>query len=366
MLDQPQVGHGVLDLGALEESQTAIDAIGDLLAQQRLFQHPGLGVGAVEDGHLAAPGALLELAFDGLDDVARLVVLVEAGIEGDGLAFTGIGPQLLAEAAEVVGDQAVGGLEDGVGGAVVLLQADDLGREVLVELLDVLDLGAAPAIDGLVVVAHHHEAGAILGEVLEPGVLDGVGVLEFVHQQVLEAPLVVFQQAGIVAPQIQGAQQQLGEVDHPGAGAGRLVGFVDAAHGAEEEIAGGLDVLRSQAFVLLAVDEPLRLACRPALLVEAQFADHPLDDALLVVAVEDLEILRQPRFLPVRAQQAVGQAVEGADPHALRTHAEQLLDAVAHLGGGLVGEGHREDGVRRGPFDLDQPGDAVHQHPGLA
>ncbi len=125
-------------------------------------------------------------------------------------------------------------------------------------------------------------------------------------------------------------------------------------------------MLRPQAFVLLTVDEPLRLACRPALLVEAQLADHPLDDALLVVAVEDLEILRQPRFLPVGPQQTVREAVEGADPHALGTHAEQLLDAVAHLGGGLVGEGHRKDGVRRGALDLDQPGDAVHQHPGLA
>ncbi len=218
-------------------------------------------------------------------------MLVEAGIEGDGIAFAGICPQLLAETTEVVGDQAVGGLEDGVGGAIVLLQPDDLRREVLVELLDVLDLGTAPAVDGLIIVAHHHETGAILGKVLEPGVLDGVGVLEFVHQQVLEAPLVVFEQAGVVAPEIQGAQQQLGEIDHPGAGAGRLVGFVDAAHGAEEEITSGLDVLRPQAFILLAIDEPLRLARWPALFIETQLADHPLDDALLVVAVEDLEIL---------------------------------------------------------------------------
>ncbi|MCY1503409.1 hypothetical protein D9M68_375340 [compost metagenome] len=170
----------------------------------------------------------------------------------------------------------------------------------------------------------------------------------------------------MVAPQVEGAQQQLGEIDHPAARAGRLVGLVDAAHGGEEQVAAGLDVLRADALVLLAVDEPLRLARRPALLVEAEVADHPLDQALLVVGIEDLEVLAEPGFLPVRAQQAVGQAVEGADPHAGRVVAEQLFDALAHLAGGLVGEGHRQDRMRRGPLDLDQEGDAVHQHAGLA
>ncbi|MNF88517.1 hypothetical protein D3C84_710140 [compost metagenome] len=38
---------------------------------------------------------------------------------------------------------------------------------------------------------------------------------------------------------------------------------------------------------------------------------------------------------------------------------------MTHLGSGLVGEGHRQDGVGRGVFDLDQPGDTVHQHSGF-
>ncbi|MND55223.1 hypothetical protein D3C81_526210 [compost metagenome] len=124
-------------------------------------------------------------------------------------------------------------------------------------------------------------------------------------------------------------------------------------------------MLRAQALVFLPVDEPLRLACWPALFVEAQFADHALYQALLVIAVEDLEVLVQPGFLPVCSQQTMGQAVEGAYPHTGRIDAHQLLDTLAHLGGSLVGEGHRQDRVWRGLLDLDQPGDAVHQHSGL-
>ena len=48
-------------------------------------------------------------------------------------------------------------------------------------------------------------------------------------------------------------------------------------------------------------------ARRPALLVEAELADHPLDGALLVVGIENLEILRQLRLAPVRTQQAMGE-----------------------------------------------------------
>ncbi|KAI1692489.1 hypothetical protein Ddc_23582 [Ditylenchus destructor] len=173
------------------------------------------------------------------------------------------------------------------------------------------------------------------------------------------------QQAWVVTPQVEGAQQQLGEIDNPGAYAGGLVGFINAAHGGQEQITAGLDMLWAQAFVFLAVDEPLRLTRRPTLLVEAQLADDPLDQALLVIAVEDLEGLGQARLLPVCPQQAVCQAVEGAHPHTGRADAHQLLDAMTHLGSGLVGEGHRQDGMRGRVFDLDQPGDTVHQHSGF-
>ena len=219
-------------------------------------------------------------------------MLVEGGVQGQRLAITDVGAQLLAEAPLVVGDQRVGGIEDVGRGAIVLLQTDDLGiGEIAVELLDVLDLRPAPAVDRLIVVTHHHQALATLGEKAQPGVLHGVGVLELVDQDMAEAALVMLQQAGIVAPQVEGAQQQFGEVNDAGTRASGLVGFIDAAHGGEEQVAAGLDALRADALVLLPVDEPLRLLGRPALFVEAQFTDHPLDQALLIVGVENLEVL---------------------------------------------------------------------------
>jgi hypothetical protein len=70
------------------------------------------------------------------------------------VAFARVGAQRLAEAAFIVGDEMRGGGEDVGGGAVVAFEADHLGAgKILVEAQDVVDLGAAPAIDRLVVVA---------------------------------------------------------------------------------------------------------------------------------------------------------------------------------------------------------------------
>ncbi len=108
------------------------------------------------------------------------------------------------------------------------------------------------------------------------------------------------QQARVIAPQVESAQQQLGEVDDAGPLAGDLVGFVDAFHGGQEQVAAGLNMFRAQAFVFLTIDEPLGLTCRPALFVQTQLAHHALYQTLLVIAVENLEGLYQPGFLPVR------------------------------------------------------------------
>src|SRR6266478_1493514 len=99
--------------------------------------------------------------LDLLADDAGLLFGVPGGRHRHLLAGLALRTQRLAEPALVVGDQ-MGGCGKNMGGrAVVALQADHLGtREVLLETQDVVDLGAAPAIDRLVVVA---DAADVLG-----------------------------------------------------------------------------------------------------------------------------------------------------------------------------------------------------------
>jgi hypothetical protein len=115
-----------------------------------------------------------------------------------------------------VRDHRVGGGEDVPGRAVVLFQLEGLRAGIVAqEALHVLDLGAAPAVDGLVVVADHEHLAAVAGEQAHEGVLHAVGVLELVHEQLPEALPVMRQQGLVVAQHLVRAQQDLGEVDQP-------------------------------------------------------------------------------------------------------------------------------------------------------
>ena len=111
-----------------------------------------------------------------------------------------VGPEGLAEAALVGGDDAGGGGEDVRGGAVVLLEADHLrAGKILLEAEDVADLGAAPAVDRLVVVADAADVVVGAGEEAEPEVLGDVGVLVLVDEDVAEPALVLGEDVGVVA-----------------------------------------------------------------------------------------------------------------------------------------------------------------------
>ena len=100
-----------------------------------------------------------------------------------------------------------------LGGAVILLQQDLLTvREILFEALHVAVIRAAPAVDGLVFIAHHEDVVMIRRKMLEQLVLRQVGILEFIHQHMLEAPGVLLCYAGMLLQQAGSQQQQVIEV----------------------------------------------------------------------------------------------------------------------------------------------------------
>ena len=153
---QTQISERVFDFGALEESQAAIDAVRGAGLHQLFFKHTRLGVGAIQNGDLRALAAGGLPRLNAVEHETRLIDLVERGVQGNAFSLCAGGPQLLAEPAVVVGDDRVRGLENISGGAVILFEADNFGAGVVfIELENVVDQRAAPAIDGLIVVAHH-------------------------------------------------------------------------------------------------------------------------------------------------------------------------------------------------------------------
>ena len=232
--------------------------------------------------------------------------------------------------------------------------------------MDVLDARSTPTVNRLIVVADHHHVCRASRQHSQPRVLNRVGVLEFIHQHVLKTLLVVGQQVATGEPQFVTSEQQFGEVDQPALLTKLFIVLVNTLVGNLKQIVAHGDVFGTSALVLVTVDEPDRLTCRPFLFVDIERAHDPLDQPQLVIRIQYLEVLRQACLLPVHAQQAVGNAVKRADPHGPDGNVEQRLDALAHLSGRLVGESDRQHAMGRNPFRIDQPSDAVHEHPCLA
>ena len=262
--------------------------------------------------------------------------------------------------------------------AVVLFEADDFGNaELALEVAHVADLGAAEGVDALVVIPHRKDAAhrharptvgsglAVTGEQLEPGVLQAVGVLEFVDQDVAEARLVVAAQRFVALQQFKAAQQQFGKIDHAFALALRFVFGVEA-DAARGKVVVGLGLRGANALFLVRVDEVGQLARREFLVVDVEVFQQALDRRQLVGRVENLKQRRQAGLAVVRAQQAIAQAVEGADPHPAGVDRQERGEPRLHFLGRLVGEGHGEDTLRPDLAGGDQPGDARGQHARLA
>ena len=364
LVQEAHVGEGVLDLRPLEEAQATVNPVRDVRPQKRFLQGAALRVRAIQHGDLVGAAAAIDEALGAFRDEARLFHLVVALVKEQRVAGAGGGPQGFAQALGVLFDEAVCGVEDGARGAVVLLQPNHLGVcEVFREALDVLHLGAAPAIDGLIVIAHGHDVALGAGQHPQGSILNDVRVLELIDQDVPKAPLIVFKQRRLFEPELVAAQEQLGEIHHAALLAKRLVGGVDALVGFLEVISAR-HLAGASAGFLGGIDEADGLPRRPLLLVQFQRAQHTLHQTHLIVRVDDLEVLRQSGFLPMHPQQPVRDAVERAHPH--RRCGHQRLRPPAHLGRRLVGEGDGQDAVGRDVLGGHQPGDAMHQHPRLA
>ena len=100
-------------------------------------------------------------------------------------------------------DDGVGGIQNILGGTVVLLQPDRANAPILLfKTQDILNIGATEPIDALIIIAHHADVAIASRQQTGQQVLQMVGVLILVHQHIAELPL-------IVLPHLRAALQQL-------------------------------------------------------------------------------------------------------------------------------------------------------------
>ena len=385
-----------LDLLLLVQAPAAGEAEGDLLHVERAQVGVGVGVAADEHGHVPPAGP----AGPDLEDaVGHGVGLVGQRVERqhvDALAPAArrraeplVDPVLELEPVRVVvPDEAVGGVEDGLGRAVIPRQDDPVRlRKDLLEAEDVAERGAAEAEDALVVVADDGQVAVFGGQHLDQLELDVVGVLELVDEDVAIAAADLVEDGGPPPEQVDDERHLVLEVDQALGAQERLVGgehagdlevlarrlLLGLSRSPAAELLGVADVVLGPDVLLLQpadgledfLDVARRLTERPVV-VERQAEQVLAEEDGLVDVGQQPEVRRIAGVEGVVAQDPLAERVEGADLGEGRGVGHEDVDPGLHLAGRLLGEGHGQDLGGAGGLDGDQPGDAVGDDLGLA
>ncbi len=367
VVEQGQVGDGVLDLGALVEARPADHLVRHSLADEHVLQHARLGVRPVEDRDLGGRVPGLDETRDLGRDEACLRVLVLDLDDLDRVALPELRPEPLRLAVAVVVDDRVRRPEDRVRRAVVLLERHGVRpAEVLLEVEDVADVRAAEGVDRLVRIADGEDVAVLGGEQLQEPVLRVVRVLVLVDEDVAEGGLPALEGLGEALEHVDGEHQHVVEVDGVRGEQPALVELVHLGDGLVPERGDARRVLLGRDEQVLGVGD-LRVdpARREALRILAELLEARLHDAHLVGLVVDRERRAVPEPLGLAAQDPPAGRVEGEDPDRAGGAAEDALEPLAHLGRGLVRERDREDLVRLHAVRADQVSHTVREDASL-
>ena len=239
----------------------------------------------------------------------------------------------------------------------------------LLKLQDVTHRRAPEAVEALILIAHHAQVPVRSRQLQKKLLLDVVGVLVLVHQQVARAGGHGIRSRGVVEHVVH-EPLKMGEVHPVGVQQCLLVALASGADGSKERIAAshqpaGVDELFRD-LVEVAARALDGCPARPPAVEEQAIVRRSYD---LVKVLEEEEELRQivQRFVagperrpvPVTGEHLVAEAVNGRDRQlgevSRITHlAGRCSQPVAHLEGGLPGEGAEHDLPWPGPFQQQE------------
>ena len=247
-----------------------------------------------------------------------------------------------------MGDDCIGSIQNGLGGAVILLQADDPGTPVLLlEGQNVLNGGTAEAVDALVIVADDTDILIAVSQQAGKQILNMVGILILVHQHIAELVLIVpahilvlLQQAdrntdNIV--EIQGVilfqpclvfAVGLGDMENP-----KVVGLLRPL---QKFLGGGQVVL----FLADGIENHLG---GESLVIQSHILDDILHDPLGIRGIVDGKASAVTHPFDFPAEDTAAGGVEGHGPDVLGFGAKQDGKPLFQFIGGLVGKGNGND-----------------------
>ena len=366
--EQLQVSQQILDLAAFIKLDATHDGVRNIIGPHHIFQGSRLCIGAIENGHFPQRYTLPLAAPDLIVDTTPLVELVPGDGDDDLFAAVVCGPELLGVTVRVLFDHCLGRLEDVAAGTVILLQFEYPATGIIpLKLQDVADIGATPAVDGLVVIPDHADVVITIGQLMDNLILHPVGVLVFVDQDVAKSLLVKLQPLRCNLEQLQRLDQQIIKIERVILFELLLVMGIDFMDLLVQVAGVQFGKFVRILVVVLGVGDPFAHQLRFQLFeIVTQLQHDRLDQPELIVGVIDDKVTVIAKQLDLTTQNLGEYGMESADPEVCGGGTDQLVYPLFHLSGRFIGEGQGENlpGIAGATFQ--QPRDTPGEHPRFA
>ena len=306
------------------------------------------------------PSALAEVLQNFPGHILGLIILIHGGVQLKGVPRPRPCPKFLALAALVVPNHGVGRIQNMAGRAVVLLQADHPSPLVLLFKGEDIFYGSPPEpVDGLVVVPYHAE---VLIPPRQGGgqqILQVIGILILVDQDIAEFFLIVRPHLVKALQQPDRVEDDVIKIQGIGVPEPALIFHIDLGNLGQPEIPRLLalgQIVGSQLHgVLCPGDIPQNGPGRELLVVNVLFLDNVFQHPQGVVSVVDGKGGRKPQLVDIPAQNSHTGRVEGAGPDVIGCGAQHLGQTLLQFSSGLVGKCNGQNGPGGGGIQAAQP-----------
>jgi len=175
--------------------------------------------------------------------------------------------------------------------------------------------------------------------------LNGVGILKFIDQNMSKALLIVLKNMRLFQPEFMSPQQQFSKIHHTAALTECFIVSINIQHKFSTVKISRIQLSGSHPIVFTVINKPLQFTRRMLLFINADFFHNTLEQAQLIITVNNLKIFHQSGIFPVCTQQTMRQPMESAHPHITQWSFQQVLNTKAHFSCRFIGESDRHNTI---------------------
>ena len=209
VIDHAQIRQHILDFRTVKESGTTDDAIWNAVTLQGIFHSVGLGIGTIQNRVVLK----LRTSRNPKDLSCHIISFcgfIAGLINHNGLSPIIGCPQPFALSAQIMGDHRIGCIQNRLGGAIILLQADQAAAFILLfKIQNIGNGGATEPVNTLVIIAYHANIFITTCQQTTEQILQMIGILILVHQHILELSLIITANILVLLQKFDGQQDNI-------------------------------------------------------------------------------------------------------------------------------------------------------------